>query len=169
GALAPPPVPSLAPPLAGGDAGAPPAPLPLPPEPPWVGAGANVAVTVRFELSTTPHDPVPEHPLLQPANTDPVAGGAVSVSAVPVAYVLLHAFEQTRFVVESEPRPAPANAIESVETIPGSGVSKRAVTVRATSIETMQMAEVPAHAPLQPPNVDGLVGTALRPTTGPRR
>ena len=46
----------------------------------------NVAVTVVAAVSVTVHVPVPEQlPPLQPVNVEPVAGAAVSVSAVPLA------------------------------------------------------------------------------------
>jgi hypothetical protein len=40
----------------------------------------KVAVTARLELIVALHGPVPLHAPLQPANTEPVAGVAVSVS-----------------------------------------------------------------------------------------
>ena len=46
----------------------------------------NVAVTVVAAFNVTVHVPVPEQPPpLQPVNVEPVAGAAVSVSAVPLA------------------------------------------------------------------------------------
>jgi len=46
----------------------------------------NVAVTVVAPVSGTVHVPVPlQTPPLQPANIDPAAGAAVSVTTVPLA------------------------------------------------------------------------------------
>ena len=46
---------------------------------------SNVAVTVVAALMVTEHVPVPEQPPpLQPANVDPPAGAAVSVTTVPL-------------------------------------------------------------------------------------
>jgi hypothetical protein len=42
-----------------------------------------VAVTVTALLPSTVQGPVPEHVPLQPANVEPVAGVAVSVTSVP--------------------------------------------------------------------------------------
>ena len=47
------------------------------------GAGLNVAVTVWLEFSVRLHAPVPEHAPLQPPNTDPDAGVAARLTAVP--------------------------------------------------------------------------------------
>ena len=45
---------------------------------------ANVAVTAWAEFMVTLHVPVPEHPPpLHPANVDPDAGAAVSVTIAP--------------------------------------------------------------------------------------
>ena len=43
----------------------------------------NVAVTLRAALIVTWHVPVPLHAPLHPANIDPLAGVAVSVTTVP--------------------------------------------------------------------------------------
>jgi hypothetical protein len=62
-------------------------PLPVPAfvkfrEKPWT---VNVAVTDRAALMVTTHEPVPLHAPLQPVNSDPAAGAAVSVTDVPLA------------------------------------------------------------------------------------
>jgi len=46
--------------------------------------GVKVAVTVAAAVSVTVHEPVPEQPPLQPVKIEPVAGVAVSVTAVPL-------------------------------------------------------------------------------------
>jgi len=46
----------------------------------------KVAVTVVAAETVTTHDPVPEHPPpFQPVKVEPVAGVAVSVTALPLA------------------------------------------------------------------------------------
>ena len=45
----------------------------------------NVAVTDRAALMVTAQLPVPEQAPLQPANVEPPAGAAVSVTFVPLA------------------------------------------------------------------------------------
>jgi hypothetical protein len=49
-----------------------------------VGAAANVAVTVVAAFIVTVHVPLPVHPPLQPPNTMPLAGVAVSVTTAPL-------------------------------------------------------------------------------------
>ena len=57
----------------------------------WV---VNPAVTFRSPFSVTVHGAVPVHPPLHPANVEPAPGVAVSVRAVPLAYVPLQALPQ---------------------------------------------------------------------------
>ena len=45
----------------------------------------NVAVTVRAAVIDTVQAPVPVHAPLQPANVEPLAAAALSVTEVPVA------------------------------------------------------------------------------------
>jgi hypothetical protein len=45
--------------------------------------GSNVAVTAWLEFIVTVQPPVPEHAPDHPANVDPAAGVAVSVTTVP--------------------------------------------------------------------------------------
>ena len=54
----------------------------VPPVPPLE---LKVAVTFRATVIDNTHDPVPVHAPLQPANVEPVAAAAVSVTDVPVA------------------------------------------------------------------------------------
>jgi hypothetical protein len=54
------------------------------------GTPLKVAVTVRAALIVTVQPPVPLHAPLQPANVEPEAALAVSVTRVPVAYGLVH-------------------------------------------------------------------------------
>src|SRR2546422_7093043 len=52
----------------------------------------KVAVTVVAAETVTTHDPVPEHPPpLQPVKVEPAAGAAVSVTAVPLAKLVVKA------------------------------------------------------------------------------
>ena len=54
----------------------------VPPVPPLV---LKVAVTLRAAVIDNTQLPVPEHEPLQPANVDPLAAAAVSVTDVPLA------------------------------------------------------------------------------------
>jgi len=46
---------------------------------------SKVAVTVVALVKVTLHEPVPVQPPLQPVKTEPAAGAAVRVTAVPLA------------------------------------------------------------------------------------
>jgi hypothetical protein len=52
------------------------------------------AVTVVAAVTVTTHEPVPEQPPLQPANTLPAAGVAVSVTTAPAPKVAEHTLPQ---------------------------------------------------------------------------
>ena len=55
----------------------------VPPVPPPL--VLNVAVTERDDVMASTQLPVPEHEPLQPANVEPLAAAAVSVTDVPLA------------------------------------------------------------------------------------
>lgn len=81
------------------------------------GGKLNVAVTVSAAFIVTEHVPVPEHPApLQPANTDPDAGAAVSVTFVPPVKLAEHPFPQVipAGLLVTVPAPVPANVTVSV-------------------------------------------------------
>jgi hypothetical protein len=70
----------------------------------------NVAVTDSPALIVTVHDPVPEHPPPdQPANDDPLAGVAFSVTCDPCATLTLHVPGQVIPPPDTDPDPEPAN------------------------------------------------------------
>jgi hypothetical protein len=122
----------------------------------------QVAVTLRARLIVTWQLPPPVHAPLQPANSEPVAGVAVSVTTVPVSNGTAHALPQlTPSGLEATvPAPAPACATVRMNCC----TSQVAVTPRASPIVTWQL-PAPAHAPLHPANTDPLADVAVRVTT----
>jgi hypothetical protein len=58
-------------------------------------ARAKLAVTLVFAVSVSAQVEVPLHAPDQPVNVDPVAGVAVSVTAVPLAKLALHVWPQS--------------------------------------------------------------------------
>ena len=79
---------------------------------------AKVAVTVVAALSVTVQVPVPEQPPpLQPLKTEPAAGAAVKVMAVPLAYVAAQVAPQEipAGLLVTVPVPAPLGLTVSVK------------------------------------------------------
>lgn len=73
-------------------------------------AGWNVALTDMFADMVTVHvDAVPAQPPAHPANTEPVAGDAVSVTVVPEGKPAVHALPQLMplGLDDTDPPPAP--------------------------------------------------------------
>jgi hypothetical protein len=69
------------------------------------GGAVNVAVTVFAAFIVTAHNPVPAHPPPdQPAKELPVSGAAVSVTVVPLVYV----------VEQDDPQLIPDGKLETV-------------------------------------------------------
>ena len=135
----------------------------------WAGEGfgKKVAVTDWAALIVTTQIPVPLHPApLQPLNTDPLAGVAVSVTDVPLANDALHVAPQlipTGLLV-TVPLPLPAFVTVRVYTYT---CVKLALTACAALIVTTQV-PVPLHpAPLHPLNVDPLADVAVKVTCVP--
>src|SRR5438093_11251646 len=133
----------------------------------WAGEGfgKKVAVTDWAALIVTTQIPVPLHPApLQPLNTDPLAGVAVSVTDVPLANDALHVAPQlipTGLLV-TVPLPLPAFV-----TVRAYNYVKLAFTACAASIVTKQI-PVPLHPPpLQPLNTNPLAAVALSVTVLP--
>jgi len=127
----------------------------------WAGEGfgKKVAVTDWAALIVTTQIPVPLHTApLQPLNTDPLAGVAVSVTDVPLANDALHVAPQlipTGLLV-TVPLPLPVFVTVRVY-----NCVKLAFTACAAFIVTKQL-PVPLHpAPLQPLNTDPLAGVAV--------
>src|SRR5690349_6749808 len=63
--------------------------------------------------------------------------------------------------------PPPATVTDSVLRSPPPFGMKRPVTLFEVSIETMQVVDVPAHAPLQPAKAEPAEGTACSATSAP--
>jgi hypothetical protein len=108
--------------------------------------------------------PVPAHAPLQPANSEPVPGAAVTVTTVPLSYRTLHAAPQPTppEPVLTLPVPAPAVASDSANCL----TFQVAVTFRAWLMVTWQL-PVPVHDPPQPANTDPVPGVAVSVTTVP--
>ena len=112
----------------------------------WKCGSVKVAVIVVSAVSATEHGPVAEHPPpLQPVKTEPRAGVAVSVIAVPLVTVSVQSAPQliafAGTVLVTVPVPAPAFV-----TVRACAIAKVAVTVTELVIGTVQFA-----VPLQPP------------------
>jgi hypothetical protein len=128
------------------------------------GAGPKVAVTLKFELMVTTHEPVPEHAPLQPLNTDPEAGVAARLTEVPEEYVDEQVAPQMMPARElvTVPVPVPAGVTDSVKSW-----AKFAVMDVFALIVTVQV-PVPVHGePLQPVNAKPAAGVAVNVTLVP--
>jgi len=125
----------------------------------------NVAVTLRAAVSDVVQVPVPVQAPLQPANVEPLAAAAVSVTDVPLAKFALHVVPQLMPVGEDVTVPVPVPALVTLNANV-EALLKVAVTARAAVIEVVQ-APVPVHAPLQPVNVEPLAATAVSVTEVP--
>ena len=121
----------------------------------------NVAVTAAACVMVTTHVPVPVHPLPDhPRNVEPTAGAAVSVTVVPEAYASV---QSVPHVIPAGadvtlPVPTPASAAVSVYVTR----SNRAVAATAlVPAGTLQVVDVPVHAPDQPANWEFAAGAAV--------
>jgi hypothetical protein len=128
------------------------------------GSRLKLAVTVDALLAVTVHEPVPEHPPLQPSNFEPDAGVAASVTTVPTEYGSEQSEPQLipAGLLETVPAPPPALATVNVT---GSKL-KLAVTVDALLAVTVHE-PVPEHAPVQPSNFEPVAGVAANVTDVP--
>ena len=152
--------------------------LPIEPVPPLLvtptdkvkGAGANVAVTVSEEVSVVKVqtfeaevqlETVTVGDSVQPPNTEPAAGVAVSVTLVPLATDALVQVPVAQGTVPlTLPVPAPVRV-----TLTGKVLEiKLALTDCAWVIATVQLSAVPklAQAPPQPPNCELAPEVAVR-------
>jgi len=122
----------------------------------------QVAVTLLAWLIVTWQLAVPVHTPLQPANTEPVAGVAVSVTTVPVSNGTLHVAPQLRPSGLDVTLPVPFPAFATVSA--NCTTFQVAVTPLAWLIVTWQL-PVPVQAPLQPAKVDPVAGVAVSVTT----
>lgn len=121
----------------------------------------NVAVTDMFPLRVTEQVVVPAHAPDHPANVEPAAGVAVSVTAVPLAKLALHVVPQLMPVGELVTVPAPVPARVTFSTGSAATTLKVAVTV-----VVVFMLKTHALVPLQPPDhpakVEPSAGLAVR-------
>ena len=81
-----------------------------------VSGTVNVAVTVVSPVIVSGHEPEPEHPPLQPENTQPEAGLACSVNVVPLATDAKHVMPNCVVETQSTGRPViwPSPSINTV-------------------------------------------------------
>lgn len=126
----------------------------------------NVAVTLRAAVIDNVQFPVPVHSPLQPANVEPLAGAALSVTDVPFAKFAAHVLPQLMPAGEDVTVPVPLPIFVTLSERVVAELLKVAVTERAAVIDTVQ-APVPLQAPLQPPNVDPLAVAAVSVTDVP--
>jgi hypothetical protein len=125
----------------------------------------KVAVTVVAALRVTVQAAVPEQPPpLQPLKVEPVAGVAVSVTAVPLAKPAEHVVPQVipAGLLVTVPAPAPAGETVSVKV-----GAKVAVTVVAAEIVTVQDPVPEQPPPLQPVKAEPALGVAVSVTAVP--
>src|SRR5829696_252713 len=131
----------------------------------------NVAVTSRAWAIATVHVPVPEQPSpSQPANVDPDAGVAVSVTDVPLV----------KLAEQLDPQLMPAGLLVTVPLPPPDLTTVRvrivgvddvfvnsASTLRAWSIVTVQVPVPEQPAPVQPAKAEPLSAAAVSVTCVP--
>ncbi len=125
----------------------------------------NVAVTLRAAVIANTQLPVPVQAPLQPANVEPLAAAAVSVTDVPLEKFALQVLPQFTPEGEDVTVPVPVPALVTLNENDDELVNV-AVTARAAVIDTVQV-PVPVHAPLQPANVEPLVAAAVNVTEVP--
>src|SRR6266704_3302625 len=126
----------------------------------------KVAVTVVAAVMVTTHGPVPEHPPpLQPVKVEPVAGLAVSVTAVPLVKLAEQVAPQVIPAGElvTVPLPVPAGVTVRVKV----WSAKVAVTVVAALRVTVQVPVPEQPPPLQPLKVEPAAGLAVSVTAVP--
>ena len=128
----------------------------------------NVAVTAVAAVTVTTQVPVPEHPPpLQPANVEPAAAAAVSVTAVPLAKLAEHVVGQLipAGALVTVPFPVPTSLTVSAKLFVF--VLNVAVTAVAAVTVTIQV-PVPEHPPpVQPANVEPFAADAVSVTAVP--
>jgi hypothetical protein len=132
----------------------------------------NVAVTDFAALIVTLHVvPVPlQPPPLHPANVEPPLGVSVSVTDVPEAKLFAQVPPPPQsmppVLLVTPPPPVPAGVTVKAKSVPT--VLKVAVTACAALIVTVHVAAVPEQPPpLQPANVEPLVGVSVSVTEAP--
>jgi hypothetical protein len=123
----------------------------------------KVAVTVVAVLTVTVHAPVPGQALLQLAKTEPAAGAAVRVTAVPGVTDCEHVAPQLMpagLLLVTVPVPVPFFV-----TVKVTGVAVKVAVTEAAAVTAH--VPVPEHAPLQPAKVEPAAGAAVRVTAVP--
>lgn len=125
----------------------------------------NVAVTERAAVIDTVHVEVPVHAPPQPANVEPLAAAAVSVTDVPLAKLVVQVVPQLMPDGEDVTVPVPVPIFVTLSANVDE-LLKVAVTARAAVIDTVHVL-VPVHAPLQPANVEPLAAAAVSVTDVP--
>lgn len=128
---------------------------------------SKVAVTFFAASMVTVQVPAPLQSPLQPTNTEPLAGVAVSVTTAPLWKDAVQVAPQSMpgGLLVTVPEPVPVRFTVSTNWAGGT-VSNVAVTFFAASMVTEQP-PAPVHAPLQPTNIEPLAGVALSVTTLP--
>ena len=131
------------------------------------GISVNVAVTEVSAVKLTVQVPVPvQPPPDQPANDDPAAGVAVSVTAVEFANAVEHVAPQAMPAGTLETEPVPVPALTTVRLRNSSNV---AVTV-VSAVTVVTHVLVPVQPPPdQPVNTDPAVDAAVSVTVVPDR
>jgi len=127
----------------------------------------NVAVTARAAVIDTVQVLVPVQAPLQPANVEPLAAAAVSVTDVPLAMFALQVLPQLMPPVFEVTVPEPLPALVTVSANVAVLLLNVALTERAALIVTVQVVAVPLHEPPQPPNVEPLAAAAVSVTEVP--
>ena len=126
----------------------------------------NVAVTARAAVIDTVHVPVPVHAPLQPANVEPLAAAALSVTDAVLEKLALHVAPQLIPAGFDVTVPLPVPFFVTVSGFVVVVLLNVAVTERAMVICTVQ-APVPVHEPLQPANVEPLAAAGVSVTFAP--
>jgi len=127
----------------------------------------KVAVQVlAADIVTEVLGDVPVQSPLQPANTEPALGVAVSVTTVPVGSLCVQLAVQ--FVpggaIVTVPLPVP---VMLTFKLTSGAVLKVAVQVLAADIVTEVLGDVPVQSPLQPANTEPALGVAVSVTMRP--
>ena len=128
------------------------------------GCSANVAVTLWAALIVTVQVPVPVQPPLQPVNVEPVAGVAVSVTAVPLANAAEQVAPHEMPVGELETVPLPVPAFVTARV---NGCSANVAVTEVAAVIVVVHVPVPVQAPLQPVKVEPAAGVAVNVTADP--
>ena len=128
----------------------------------------KMATTLRAAVMETVHVPVPVQSPSQPANAEPDAGVAVSVTEVPSVKVAEQVAPQLMPAGLLVTVPLPCFPTVSVRMVGVEDVLvKGAVTLRAALIVVVHVSAVPEQLPLQPEKDEPLAGLAVSVTVVP--